>query len=278
MLDDFTLGIMEGRLLPPVNGNLQAFPGKEWEKEFSIASECGLDAIEMIYDVEGIEYNPLNSDSGMEHLQKICNKNNIKILSVCADYFMHKGFIRVHEEEREKSVKTLKELTCRCNNIGIKNIVIPFVDESEIKTSDELDQAGKALVTALENTDRCNVNYALEMSLPGEKIAEFIKHIGHPRLKVNYDTGNSAALGYDLASEINLLGDLIVDIHIKDRIYNGESCILGTGNTNFDDAFEAFSNIGFKGLFILQAQRIEDEINTIKQYLRFVKDKINKYY
>ena len=42
-------------------------------------------------------------------------------------------------------------------------------------------------------------------------------------VKVNYDTGNSASLGYDIKEEFAEYGNLISDIHIKDRLVNAGS-------------------------------------------------------
>ena len=269
---------MQGRLLPPVNGRLQAFPGKDWIKEFSLAKECGLDAIELIFDIERIVDNPLNTDEGLKIIQDLTERFGIKVISVCADYFMSKGFLRETKQDREENIKVLEELTWRCHKVGIKYIVVPFVDQAEIKTNEELNQVRDSLLTALENTNGCDVIYALEMSLPGDTIGRFLEKIDHPRLKVNYDTGNSTSLGYDLVSEIERLQSLIVDVHIKDKKYYGESCLLGEGDTDFDVAFEAFARINYRGPFLLQAQRGVEEIVTAKNQMKFVRDKIVQYY
>ena len=52
MRTDNKIGIMQGRLLPPVNNAIQAFPKENWQKEFPIASELNLDCIEFIFDGE----------------------------------------------------------------------------------------------------------------------------------------------------------------------------------------------------------------------------------
>ena len=44
------IGIMQGRLLPPVGEHIQAFPAKSWREEFAIARECGLGMIEWIFE------------------------------------------------------------------------------------------------------------------------------------------------------------------------------------------------------------------------------------
>lgn len=272
------IGIMQGRLLPPVNGRLQAFPGKEWAKEFPLARECGFDAVELIFDLDGIEINPLNSENGVKQIQELTNMFDIKVRSVCADYFMGNGFLRVTEDERNENIKVLRDLTYRCQKIRISYIVLPFVDQAEVRTDEELEKVRISLLSVLEQTDECDVVYALEMSLPAETIASFLDEVDHPRLKINYDTGNSTALGYDLVSEIEQLYPWIVDVHIKDRKVGGESCLLGEGDTDFDGVFAAFAKMNYRGPFILQTQRGTDEIETANNHLRFIKDKIAQHY
>lgn len=272
------IGITQGRLLPPVNGRLQAFPGEGWEREFPLVRECGFDTIELIFDSDGIEMNPLNSEKGLSRIEELSNRHNLKVRSVCADYFMKRGFLRVTERERNENIKVLQELTYRCQKIGIKCIVVPFVDQAEVRTGRELVQVRESLLTALEQTDGCDVIYALEMSLPAETLVLFLNEAGHPRLRVNYDTGNSTALGYDLVSEIEQFHPWIVDVHIKDREVGGGSCLLGEGDTDFDGLFEVFARTGYGGPFILQTQRGTDELETSRRHLSFVKDRIVRYY
>ena len=50
---------MQGRLLPPIKGHIQAFPEKRWREEFAIAGECGLGFIEWIFEAQNWESNPI---------------------------------------------------------------------------------------------------------------------------------------------------------------------------------------------------------------------------
>ncbi len=272
------IGIMQGRLLPPIDGRLQAFPGRNWVEEFRLARECGLDAIEMIFDLDGIEENPLNSNSGLRRIDELARTFDIKVRSVCADYFMTRRLHRATRSERDESMEVLAQLTRRCQQIGVGHIVVPLVDQAEIRTDDELAEVTGSLLGVLERTDGCDVDYALEMSLPADRIGSFLTGVRHPRLKVNYDTGNSTALGYDLVSEIERLHPWIVSVHVKDRKVAGESRLLGEGDTDFDGAFGTLARTGYRGLLILQAQRGSDEMTTAKRHLRFVRDKIARHF
>ena len=48
-------------------------------------------------------------------------------------------------------------------------------------------------------------------------------------ISINYDIGNSLALGYDFKEELNLYHNKISEVHIKDRKLNGPSVLIGTG-------------------------------------------------
>ena len=48
------------------------------------------------------------------------------------------------------------------------------------------------------------------------ELLKFIKNFD-ANFGVNYDTGNSASLGYDPSEEISVYGHRIINVHIKDR-------------------------------------------------------------
>ena len=74
------IGIMCGRLSPPINNNIQQFPFNSWKNEFVKANELGFDSIEWIYDLN--ENNPILNNH--DELKLFSVKNNVKIDSVCA--------------------------------------------------------------------------------------------------------------------------------------------------------------------------------------------------
>ena len=59
------VGIMQGRLVPPIGDQIQAFPAERWREEFPAAHAAGLDSIEWIYDAEKDAMNPLVNDDGI---------------------------------------------------------------------------------------------------------------------------------------------------------------------------------------------------------------------
>ncbi|HEX9975644.1 MAG TPA: sugar phosphate isomerase/epimerase [Dehalococcoidales bacterium] len=272
-----SIGIMQGRLSPPVRGRIQAFPGDGWEEEFRKAAALGFGEIEFIFEAPDWEKNPLSNEEGLERIRKISAETGVKVNYVCADYFMEKPFFRVFEMERERSIKMLKRLIRQCSKIGIKGIEIPLVDNSRIETREEAVLFAKSLRECLPVAEAGNIRLLLETSLNPDDFRALIEKIGHPLVRANYDTGNSASLGYNPMEEIWKLATWIDNVHIKDRKLGGGTVPLGEGNADFDAVFQTLRKVAYRGSFILQAARGGDEVKVARKYLAFVRRYVQTY-
>ena len=268
---------MQGRLSPPINGKIQAFPGNTWEEEFKLAADIGFDEIEFIFESKNYENNPMFTSDGPYKIKKLSEETGVQVNYVCADYFMERPFIRVSEEDKNKSVEILKYLIKQCAQIGIRGIEIPMVDNSKIETKAEKELVIECLKECLLVAETYNIKLGLETSLNPDDFKALIEKINHPLIEANYDIGNSASLGYDTEEEVLTLGKWVNNVHIKDRLLGGGTVPLGEGNANFDLFFKTLNKISYKGSFILQTARGEDDIETAKKNLAFVKDYIRKY-
>lgn len=213
---------MQGRLSKPVNGRIQAFPWQTWKDEFKLARLCGFDSIEFIFESKNYENNPLFCNEGVQEIECLSRENGVEVKIVCSDYFMERPIIRVSEYEQKKRMKVLKHLIKQCGKIGIELIELPFVDNSEIKTREEMQEIIKCIKQCLPLAEKCDIQIGLETTLPPKTFLSFLGQFSHPLIKANYDVGNSASLGYNSWEEILTLGNLIANIHIKDRILGVE--------------------------------------------------------
>ena len=130
---------MQGRLLPKYKGRYQAHPVNYWESEFPIAKTLELDCIEFILDFDDYEFNPLTNSRGLKQINKITEENNVKVYSVCADYFMESPLHNSNLESAKISVDVLKSLIKNSSRLGIENIVLPCVDKSSLSNQKEKD-------------------------------------------------------------------------------------------------------------------------------------------
>lgn|ERR1035437_1251927 len=249
------IGIMQGRLSPPFADKFQAFPGDSWEEEFPRATEAGLQAIEWIYDLADAESNPIANDTGVEKMRWLSEHYGVKVQSLCADYFMARPLLRVSDAERKERLKKIEWLLHRCKLAGIQRVVLPFVDASRIENQTDHVMVIDGLRHISPVLDRLDVEIHLETALNPEDFNSLLVAIGHPRIKVNYDSGNSASLGYDPRIEWQTYGHKVGSVHIKDRVRGGGTVPLGTGDTNFEGLFAGIVACGYSGPWILQAAR-----------------------
>ena len=268
------IGVMQGRLLPKYQGRYQAHPIGYWEDEFEIAASLGVDLIEFILDYNDFEENPLMSASGCKKIIEIANQSDVKVKTICADYFMDAPLHSTDLNVATLSAAVLRELIINSRTIGVTDIVLPLVDQSSVRDSESQDQFIRAIEPFLPYLDENNMNLNLETDLDPTAFKSLLNQINSDRVTVNYDTGNSAGLGYDPEQEFAAYGDRITDIHIKDRVKNGFSVCLGQGSADFTQIFKCVQNYGYSGPFIMQAFRDDDGLEVFKTQLTWLRSLI----
>jgi len=271
------LGIMQGRLLPKYEGRYQAHPVGYWQDEFSIAAELELDCIEFILDYKYVESNPLLNPDGRKQIRTISEETGVKVVSVCADYFMEAPLHSVEPEVSLRSLGILEKLIDAAGDLGIKNIVIPCVEQSGIVDLSSRSRLCDALGQIIPKALQSGVNLALETELGPLEFHSLLNTINVECVTVNYDTGNSASLGFDTVEELDAYGRQITDVHIKDRQLNGGSVVLGSGAWEYGIFLTKLKTIGFDGPFILQAFRDDEGVEIFKNQLNWFREIIWSY-
>ena len=266
------ISIMQGRLVPPIDGRIQTFPRDRWHDEFACAAEAGLDGIEWIFDEAGEAANPIRTDIGLARMRDLGARHGIQVHSLCADYFMDRPLLRVSGTELDDRMATFAWLLGRCSDLQMHRVVVPFVDASRIDTVDEMRAVAEVLTALLGTAEAAGVELHLETSLDPAAFANLLNLIPHPMVKVNYDAGNSASLGYAPAEEFAAYGDRVGSVHIKDRVLGGSTVALGSGSTDFDSLFACLAKRHYEGDFVLQVARGTDgdEVAWARRNLEFV--------
>jgi len=263
------IGIMQGRLLPFFKKNYQAHPIGSWQKEFFIANDLGLNSIEFILDSYFYKDNPLINNEGLSEIKSLINKTGINVSSVCADIFMDWPIQNIVDSEKDLYISIINKLIESLSIIGGRDIIIPFVDNSKIKNEKEkifiIDFLNKFEKKALQN----DINICIESDLKPSELNKFIREFDNEKIKINYDSGNSASLGYKFIDELALYQDKIQNIHIKDRKINGKSILLGNGNAELKEVKKFIYSDKFNGTVTFQAYRDENQIETFKKQLDY---------
>lgn len=261
------IGVMQGRLLPKFHGRYQAHPVGYWQDEFPIAKNLGLDCVEVILDYNDLSRNPLTSHDGLEKLKRVVNKTGVEVQSICADYFMQAPLHASDAAVRQNSLVQLESLISSAAVLGVRDVVIPCVDQSSLLEPVCWPYLIGALHEVQPVLEETGVNLSLETDLGPEEFARLLDRIGLSQVTVNYDTGNSAALGYDTEEELNAYGHSITDVHIKDRRLGSGPIEVGAGDADIKRTLSLLSALNYTGPFIMQAFRDDEGIAVFSRQL-----------
>jgi hexulose-6-phosphate isomerase len=268
------IGIMQGRLSPRIDGKIQAYPASTWQKEFEIAQEIGYAAIEWIVE-KPVETNALMTDSGQTEIKKVISSTGVRIDYVCADIFMQQPLVRMTEEIKSQNKDYLLEILKNAKEVGALGVEIPFVDNSSIKNENEKHEFIDAMQDAFKLAKDLDIKISLETDLSPIDFKELLEQIGFDFVQANYDIGNSASLGFDPKEELEAYGQRILNVHVKDRILGGTTVPLGTGNADINLVIQKLQEFGYSGGLTMQAARGENDVETAKEQLKYVRSLLN---
>jgi len=265
------VGVMQGRLLNKYKGRYQAHPVGYWKDEFQSAQEIGLDCIEFILDFNDSIKNPLLTKEGLDQILDISEKTSVGVFTICADYFMDAPLHSKDLSVSEQSYKIFIRLLNNAYKLGVTDIVLPCVDQSSLNCQKAVERFVKKLHPLLELAEKNNINISLETDLAPEDFGALLNRFNSNRVTVNYDIGNSASLGFNPVEELDVYGERITDIHIKDRIFGEGPVELGEGDADFSLFFEKLNEFNYKGPFIMQAYRDDEGLEIFKKQLAWIK-------
>lgn len=261
------IGIMQGRLSPPVDGQLQAFPGAGWMREFDRAADAGLDCIEWIYAAPRAEANPIATDRGLREIATAVRNTGVAVRSVCADYFMEHRLVGVDAGAARHAFEHLQWLIGRMAAAGMERLVLPLVDASRLSTDADRIAFIETVERLLPTLRASRVELHLEVDLDPSGVAGILAALRDPAIWINYDSGNSASLGFDPDEEFAAYGRRIGSVHIKDRVRAGGSVPLGSGAADLARVCRLLREVAYEGDFILQTARgtVGDETDLARR-------------
>lgn len=264
------LGFMQGRLTPMNNGIIQEFPKANWEREFVEASQVGIRLLEWTIDRDQIFENPLMTKQGREKILELKNRTNIRIESLTADCCMQVPFWKLKSAaDRSAEIEIFRTLIECCSEVGIRTIVLPLVDNGSIQNKENkkiLKSTFEELTELLQNK---NIKIACETDMGPDEVNGLLNYFSSSEVGINYDLGNSAALGFCAYDEWEAYGKHIINIHIKDRLRGGSTVRLGHGDVNFPMVRECYNDHGYEGNWILQTARSDTEADLSELMINY---------
>lgn len=252
------IGFMQGRLCDRVDGKIQAFPWRDWESEFPRAQRLGLALMEWTLDQDRLYENPLLTKDGRARIRELSVQHGVRVQSLTGDCFMQAPFYKAAGRDREALLRDLDAILDASAQAGIRYVLLPLVDNGAITAPAHEAALLEAILPLRDRLVAAGMKIVFESDLAPGPLAQFIARLPADAFGINYDIGNSAALGYSAPEEIASYGQRIDNVHVKDRALHGTTVPLGTGNADLPGAFRALRSAGYAGNFILQTARAED--------------------
>ncbi len=252
------IGFMQGRLCERVHGKIQAFPWRDWESEFHAAAAIDLHLMEWTLDQERLYENPLMTTEGQEKIRTLCQKHDLAIPSLTGDCFMQAPFWKVDGQAQADLQADFLAISRACAAVGIRMIVVPLVDNGRLETAEQENVLIDFLLAQQSFLSQHNCQVIFESDFTPAELARFIARLPAERFGINYDIGNSAALGFKPAEEFAAYGARVVNVHVKDRVLGGTTVPLTTGSADFATVFAELARLDYSGNFILQTARAAD--------------------
>lgn len=178
------------------------------------------------------------------------------------------------DEQRTKLMEGIKRCIRLCGAADIRFLVVhPLMvngwsDRGCEIAKDTFEQNVTLLTELAEYAKDYNLTICYEnmpcigfsISHPHE-VAEVVRRVNHPNLGMCFDTGHTMAFrcGKEIGEQIKEVGDLIKVLHVHDTYGNADQHNLpGIGCTDWKAVRDALHEIGYKGVFSLELNRIHD--------------------
>jgi L-ribulose-5-phosphate 3-epimerase len=174
------------------------------------------------------------------------------------DCFMQVPFWKAEGQAKTKLKDDFLAICLACSKVGIQMVVVPLVDNGRLDNLAQEDEVVQFLVSQQKFFTDHDLQIIFESDFVPNELRRFIDRLPVHTFGINYDIGNSAALGFDPKDEFAKYGSRVVNVHVKDRLLGGTTVPLKTGAAHFDAVFTELAKVGFQGNFILQTARATD--------------------
>jgi L-ribulose-5-phosphate 3-epimerase len=183
------IGFMQGRLSPPIDGKIQAFPWPYWENEFSVAAGIGLSSMEWTLDQDRIFDNPLMTLSGQEIIRRHATQSGVAISSLTGDCFMQAPFWKAGDQSRRQLIATFEKVLLACASVKIEIVVVPLVDNGALTSNQEQSALEETLISFVPLLRKHKLKVAFESDYPPPQLSKFIERLPADEFGINFDIG-----------------------------------------------------------------------------------------
>jgi inosose dehydratase len=236
---------------------------------FAAAHELGFEGVELSIGAFAPQEHLLFQPEGPAQLRQLATESGKTIASISA------GFLYQHRGLRSSSLvaELLDRLVEAAAAASAGAVHLPFLGASEIRGSQDRDHAVALLRRLVEKAASQGVACLVETLLPAEDWRGFLNQCGTSGCLAAYDVGNARAVGRDVRAEIQLLGDRLGQVRIKDRERREPfaSVPLGQGHVDVRGILQSLKQMAYQHWLVLDTPGGAEPYQSARANLEYLR-------
>lgn len=239
----------------PIGACIWSLPGEQFESQILLAQACGLDGVQLdLYSGDGEL--TLEDDSMIELALKLRDSTGLSYPSLGLGVFCERA---ATDPEQHEFLRGVFDAAIQVAvKLEIPILQIPSFGASELRTDEDIAQTAVLMRYACQQAESSGVLIGTENVLSAEKLAALVAAVDMPNFKIYFDTANPQAMaGLDALELLKASLPLLTQVHLKDEHSNGESVLLGEGDTGFRQTLDYLVQIGYKGWYVLESPYVK---------------------
>jgi sugar phosphate isomerase/epimerase len=232
-----------------------------------LAAKIGFEGVQISFGRRIVnDKMPLDDPEIISRYLNLSTEHRIPINGTCVDKLHDNGL-----KSDKLAIKWVLDAIRLTSALKTKVLLLPFFGKWAIQNQDEGNAVGDALREIAPEAEKAGIILGLEDTISAENNVRIVDRSKSKQVSVYYDTGNSAAAGFDVVKEIRWLGSgRICQFHLKDNPH-----YLGEGTISFPRVIEAIREIGFTGAANLETDThpgvsVEADMRKNLAYIRQV--------
>jgi len=232
-----------------------------------LAAKIGFEGVQISFGRRIVnDKMPLDDPEIVSRYLNLSTEHRIPINGTCVDKLHDNGL-----KSDKLAIQWVLDAIRLTSALKTKVLLLPFFGKWAIQNQDEGNAVGDALREIAPEAEKAGIILGLEDTISAENNVRIVDRSKSKQVSVYYDTGNSAAAGFDVVKEIRWLGsDRICQFHLKDNPH-----YLGEGTISFPRVIEAIREIGFTGAANLETDThpgatVEADMRKNLAYIRQV--------
>lgn len=240
---------------------------------FSLARDLGSEGIEITVSSYSVESHPLFDAEGVSALTRKASELGLAIGSASASFVTRWGLVDPQAEVRQRCVSMLERLMNACQAAAVPVLHLPCHGASEPHTSADEQVLLEVLRPLARQAADAGLTLAIDTLEPADACRAWLAALSSPAVRAAYDVGNARAANRDVVSELQLLGESLAQVRLRDRARREPfaSVPLGEGGLDWPRLFQTLAQRAFAGWLILDSPSGDEPRAAAQRNIAFVK-------